>query len=183
VSAESPAVTGAPPSAGVLRRVGALVYDTLPVLALLIICTFPFLPFLDGRVLVPREVGALAYLYRLLQLVVVSLFFGFFWTQRGQTIGMLSWRLRLQRPDGSLPRWSDVLKRQAIVFALLLPCLFGDWLIWGRWSDHGARAIAIYVSLAPVAFAYVWIWIDRERLALHDRWSGTRVVVLPKNKK
>ena len=38
------------------------------------------------------------------------------------------------------------------------------------------------VSLAALGLGYFWIWIDRERLAWHDRWSGTRVVVLPKKK-
>jgi uncharacterized RDD family membrane protein YckC len=39
------------------------------------------------------------------------------------------------------------------------------------------------VSLAALGLGYFWIWIDRERLAWHDRWSGTRVVVVPKRQK
>jgi uncharacterized RDD family membrane protein YckC len=171
------------PSAGVLRRFGAIVYDTLPVLALLIVVgTLPFVPFLDGKVLVPREVGALAYLYWLVELAIIVLFFGLFWTRRGQTIGMLAWRLRLQNPDGSLPRWPQVLTRIGVVFALLTPFLIGYWLIRGYLPDKNTRQLAIGLSLLPCIAAYLWIWIDRERLALHDRLSGTRVVVLPKKK-
>jgi len=42
---------------------------------------------------------------------------------------------------------------------------------------------AACVSIAALGFGYWWIWVDRERLAWHDRWSGTTVVVLPKKKK
>lgn len=172
----------AAPSAGVGRRFGAMIYDLLPVLALLIIGTFPFLPFIDNKVLVPREVGALAYLYWCEQLLIACLFFAHFWTRRGQTIGMLAWRLRVQRPDGTLLRWRDALKRQAIVIALLLPCMLGYGLIWSHWADQGARKIAIYASLAPFFAAYLWLWVDTQKLALPDRWSGTRVIVLPKQR-
>lgn len=171
---------GVLPSAGVLRRLGAMLYDCLPVLALLIIATFPFMPFVHGKVLVPREVGALAYVYWLVQLALTAGFFVFFWTRKGQTVGMLAWRLRLQRVDGSLPDWRVALARLAIVFALLLPFLAGYWLIWRHWPDRHARVLAMCISLAPIAFAYLWIWIDRDRLAWHDRWTNTRVVVLPK---
>lgn len=105
------------PSAGVLRRLGAMIYDCLPVLALLIVATFAFMPFVHGKVLVPREVGALAYVYWLVQLALTAGFFVFFWTRKGQTVGMLAWRLRLQRVDGSLPDWRVALARLAIVFA------------------------------------------------------------------
>lgn len=172
----------ATPNAGVGRRFGAMLYDTLPVLALLIIGTFPFLPFIENKVLVPREVGALAYVYWVEQLSIVCLFFAYFWTRRGQTIGMLAWRLRMQRPDGSLLRWSDAIKRQAIVIALLAPCMLGYWLVWGHWSDPRARQAAIYLSLAPFVIAYLWLWLDPLKLALPDRLSGTRVVVLPKKR-
>lgn len=165
------------------RRLGAIVYDALPVLALLIIGTFPFLPFIGGKVLVPREVGALAYVYWCEELLITALFFGYFWTTRGQTIGMLAWRLRLQRTDGSLPRWRDALIRLAIVGGLFIPCIAGYWLIWGHWQDPGARQMAMYGSLAPVLVAYLWMWVSPQRQTLHDRWSGTRVVVLPKRKR
>lgn len=160
-----------------------MIYDCLPVLALLIIATFPFVPFLHGKVLVPREVGALAYMYWLLQLVLTAAFFVFFWTRKGQTVGMLAWRLRLQLPDGSLPGRRVALTRLAIVFTLLLPFLAGYWLIWRSWPDRNARMLANCISLAPIVFAYLWIWIDRDHLAWPDRWSGTRVVVLPKQKR
>jgi uncharacterized RDD family membrane protein YckC len=142
-------------TAGVLRRLGAMLYDGLIVLALMFVVTALFLPFTAGEAITPRESGALERIYQAALAAVVVLFFGVFWTRRGQTIGMLAWRLRVQRPDGSALRWRDALLRLA-----------------------GAC-----VSLAALGLGYFWIWIDRDRLAWHDRWSGTRVVVLPKSKK
>src|SRR5262245_50836333 len=109
------------PAAGLWRRLGALVYDALLITAVLMVATVPFLPFLHGKVLVPREVGVLAYAYRLWLLVVVAVFFGYFWTRRGQTVGMLAWRVRLERRDGSRMTWGDALKRVVLAVVLLLP--------------------------------------------------------------
>ena len=141
-------------TAGLLRRLGAMLYDLLIVGALMFIVTALFLPFTGGEAITPGESGALERIYQAALLLVVVLFFGVFWTWRGQTIGMLAWRLRVQRPDGSTLAWRDAL--------ILLA---------------GAC-----VSLAALGLGYFWIWIDREKLAWHDRWSGTRVVVLPKKK-
>ena len=141
-------------TAGLLRRLGAMIYDLLIVGALMFIVTALFLPFTGGEAITPGESGALERIYQAALLLVVVLFFGVFWTWRGQTIGMLAWRLRVQRPDGSTLAWRDALIRLA-----------------------GAC-----VSLAALGLGYFWIWIDREKLAWHDRWSGTRVVVLPKKK-
>jgi uncharacterized RDD family membrane protein YckC len=168
------------PSAGLLRRLGAAVYDLLPILALLIVATVPFLPFLHGRVLVAQEVGALAYLYRLVQLIVTAAFFVYFWTSRGQTIGMLAWRLRLQNTDGSLISVRTALQRLAIVFALMVVPIAAYWSIWQRWAHGPAKWLALSISLLPLALAYVWIWVDDQGRAWPDRWTGTRVVVLPK---
>jgi uncharacterized RDD family membrane protein YckC len=141
-------------TAGLLRRLGAMLYDLLIVAALMFIVTALFLPFTGGEAITPGESGALERIYQAALLLVVVLFFCVFWTWRGQTIGMLAWRLRVQRPDGSAIAWRDALVRLA-----------------------GAC-----VSLAALGLGYFWIWIDREKLAWHDRWSGTRVVVLPKKK-
>ena len=141
-------------TAGLLRRLGAMLYDLLIVGALMFIVTALFLPFTGGEAITRGESGTLERIYQAALLLVVVLFFGVFWTWRGQTIGMLAWRLRVQRPDGSTLAWRDALIRLA-----------------------GAC-----VSLAALGLGYFWIWIDREKLAWHDRWSGTRVVVLPKKK-
>ena len=85
---------------------------------------------------------------------MIVLFFGWFWTWRGQTLGMLRGACACERNDGVALTWRDALMRLA-----------------------GAC-----VSLLPLGLGYFWIWIDRDRLAWHDRWSGTRVVVLPKKK-
>lgn len=148
---DSPA---SPPSAGVLRRLGAMVYDLLLVIALMMVVTALLLPLTGGEAITNERFGAWEYAYRVLLLAVVVGFFGLFWTRRGQTLGMQAWRLKIQREDGALLRWPDVLKRLA--FATVGLCLAG--------------------------FGYWWIWIDRDRLAWPDRWSRTRVVVLPKKR-
>ena len=141
-------------SAGVLRRFGAMLYDLLLVLALLFIVTALFLPFTGGEAITPDRSVAIERVYQAVLLFVVVLFFCLFWTWRGQTVGMLAWRLRVERSDGTLLTWRDALLRLG-----------------------GAC-----VSLAALGLGYFWIWVDRDRLAWHDRWSGTRVVVVPRKK-
>jgi uncharacterized RDD family membrane protein YckC len=167
-------------SAGIGRRFGAMLYDSVVLVGILALATLPFLPVLNGKVLAPREVGALAYVYWLWQALLVSAFFVFFWTRRGQTLGMLAWRLRIQRADGENVSWKHAIRRLALVAALLIPVWSGYHLIWREWSDANARMLATTVALLPFLAAYFWIWIDRDGLAWHDRWSGTRVILLPK---
>jgi uncharacterized RDD family membrane protein YckC len=139
-------------SAGVLRRFGAMLYDALLVVALGIVVTALFLPLTGGKAITPAESGALEHIYQAVLLLMIVLFFCVFWTWRGQTVGMIAWRLRVERSDGSVLTWRDALLRLG-----------------------GAC-----VSLAALGLGYFWIWIDRDGLTWHDRWSGTRVVVLPK---
>ena len=51
-------------------------------------------------------------------LIIVSLvFFGYFWTKSGQTIGMRAWRLKVQTLEGNLISWPQSIIRS--VSALL----------------------------------------------------------------
>jgi uncharacterized RDD family membrane protein YckC len=138
--------------AGLLRRLGAMLYDSLLLLALLMVATALFLPLTGGEALDARTRPVLAFAHRAVLLVLIVGFFGLFWTRRGQTLGMASWRLRVEREDGGLLDWGDTMRRLA-------------WAL---------------VSLLPLGLGYLWILFDPQRRAWHDRLSRTRVVVLPR---
>lgn len=142
----------APAPAGLLRRLGAMLYDGLLLLAVLMVATGLFLPLTGGEAISPREHPALEFVYRAVLVVLTVGFFGIFWTRRGQTLGMASWRVRVEREDGALLDWGDTLRRLA---AALL-----SWL--------------------PLGLGFLWVLIDPQRRAWHDRLSRTRVVVVPK---
>jgi uncharacterized RDD family membrane protein YckC len=89
------------------------------------------------------------WLFRGYLLAVSALFFGLFWT-RGQTLGMRAWRLRVVAADGRRLRWGQAL----------------------------ARFAAAGVSLGALGMGFLWVLVDRDRLAWHDRWSGTRLIVV-----
>jgi uncharacterized RDD family membrane protein YckC len=62
------------------------------------------------------HVPAGAWWFRLYLLLVAFLFYGWFWTHGGQTLGMRAWRLRTVNRDGSPVRWP----RAALRFALAI---------------------------------------------------------------
>ena len=138
-------------TAGLLRRLGALFYDSLLLAALLMVVTAALLPLTGGEAIDATRNPLLEWVYRALLLVTVALYYGLPWTRRGQTLGMAAWRLRLERADGSLPRWPDVPKRLAAAALSLLPAGLGWW----------------------------WMLVDPERRTWHDRLSGTRIVLTP----
>ena len=130
--------------AGLARRLGAIVYDSLLVLALLFLATLPFVAARGGEPVEPR--GNFA--YQLTLLLVIFAFFTGFWTRSGRTLGMQSWSLRLETPDGRTPSIGRATLR---FFAAIL-----SWLALG--------------------LGFLWQLWDKERLAWHDRLSGTRLM-------
>jgi uncharacterized RDD family membrane protein YckC len=155
VTDATPASPPLPVRAGLLRRLGAMLYDSLLLLAVLMVATALFLPLTGGEAVDPGTHPLLELVYRLVLLLLVVGFYGLFWTRRGQTLGMASWRLRVEREDGRLLTWGDTLRRLA--WALL--------------------------ALLPLGLGFVWILLDPQRRAWHDRLSRTRVVVLRKERR
>jgi uncharacterized RDD family membrane protein YckC len=67
------------------------------------------------------------------------------WVHGGQTLGMKAWRVRVVRRNHETLRWSHASLRFLHALFLLLPLGAGLW----------------------------WMIVDRDRLALYDRTSGT----------
>lgn len=146
------------PRAGVLRRLGAWLYDFLVVVALLMVAGFVcfgltalalHLGWIDLGA--HEDTAALLSASRSYQLVLLAVVLGFycwFWRTSGQTLGMRAWRLRVQNTDGSR-------------------LTLGQCLV---------RALAALLGLGNF-----WIWFNpRTRLALQDRLAHCEMVVLTK---
>lgn len=147
--AKSPASSLPLPTAGLARRLGAVLYDSLLLAALLMLVSFVYLP-LVGRMLPP---GVNRPLYQLLLLTVSYAYFAGFWVRGGQTLGLRTWKLRLVSRDGGPVTWTPATWR-------FLAAMF-SWLCLG--------------------LGFLWVIVDPEKLAWHDRLSNTRLVRLPDN--
>lgn len=138
-------------NAGLGRRLGAILYDCLLVFALLMMVATPFIAIRGGEAIEPQT----DIVYRLILAVVIYAFFVGFWTRTGRTLGMQSWGLQLETPDGNRPSFSAAT----------------------------IRFFAALISWAPLGLGFFWQLWDAEHLTWHDRLSKTRLVYYPKAKK
>ena len=79
-----------------------VVYDALLLLAVLFFATALVLPFNSGQAFVAGQ-----YVYSIYLLVIGFVFYGWFWTKGGQTLGLRSWKLKLCRSGGGPVGWSS----------------------------------------------------------------------------
>jgi len=130
-----------------LRRCGAMLYDALLVFAIMALFTVPFVAMEGGELVEPGTTA-----HQVAVFGAMYLFFVYFWTHGGQTLGMRAWRLRLETKSGSVPGIGIASIR--FLLALISLLLFGFGFLWQLW--------------------------DKDRLTLHDRLSGTQVMYYPK---
>jgi len=140
-------LTSALTSAGLLRRLGALLYDWLLIIAIWFLQTALLLPFTHGEAL-PQE-GLVHWLYVAMLYFTALGFFVFFWRKNGQTLGMRAWRLRVVDDDGNTPSTGKLLRRA----------------LWAlpSWGLAGLGVLMMY--------------FDPQRRALQDRMSASYLIV------
>lgn len=110
--------------APLLRRVAAMLYDSLLVTALLFLATIPFVAVRGGEAVEPGSSPA----YTLGLVIVVYLFFVGFWTSRGRTLGMQSWGLQLEDTEGRVP--GPLKASIRFVAAIVSAVPFGLGFLW-----------------------------------------------------
>lgn len=142
------------PDAGLFRRLAALVYDGLLILALW---------FTSVGVAVILH-GNEAIDARLMQWVGLpalwletALFYGWFWLHGGQTLGMRAWRLQLTGVDA---------RGEARAVTV---------------RDCAVRSLVGTLSVGVALLGMLWVIVNGR--TWHDSASRTRVVVLPKDAK
>jgi uncharacterized RDD family membrane protein YckC len=137
-------------SAGFGRRFAAVIYDTLLLVAMLLILTTVLVIGVLRVEITPQTVGAWAYVYRAALLAIIVAYYLLNWTRSGQTLGMRAWHLRAVTAAGK----PLTLKSAALRLA---------WAV---------------LAWAPAGLGVLWVVLDRDHLAVQDRLSDTRIVRL-----
>ncbi len=142
------------PAPALPRRLAAIVYDTLLVLPLVMVCVAAGLGI---RQLLGSAADSLLPATLVQTIAVLSCvgFFGTFWLKSGQTLGMQAWRIKL----------------------VAMP---GNEMTFGRVVT---RCLSALLSAACLGLGYWWCIFDRRKRCWHDYLSGTELVLLPKKPK
>lgn len=147
------------PSAPLWRRLVAMLYDSLLLIA--IIMAYGYL-HLGIKVLLLGDTykttlktsaaGSTADPFMFAgMLITIFLFFHTFWRHRGQTLGMQAWRIRIQREDDK-----DLTATQTLLRLLIAPC-----------------------SMLCLGLGYFWCLFSPYK-TWQDIATGSMVVLLPK---
>jgi uncharacterized RDD family membrane protein YckC len=117
---------------GLIRRLLAMLYDALLLLALFFVATAVMMSFNDGKAIQPGQ--PLHWLHMLVLVVIGFLFYGWFWTHGGQTLGMRSWKMQLIQNNGKAVTWTMALIR--FVTAMLSWAVFGLGFLWSLFDSR-----------------------------------------------
>lgn len=139
-------MSSVPPPPGFPRRLGAMLYDSLLLLALLMILSYPYAWLTGGA----KPSLIVKTLYQLYLLAICCFYYGGFWVRGGQTLGMRTWRLKLVTKDGGPITWTIAFKRFTYAWISLLCLGLGFlWIMHDRdkfaWHDRlsGTRLVRL----------------------------------------
>lgn len=143
--------TQQPAVPNIARRMAALTYDLILVLAILLLGTIPWVIARggDGDTLNYESLGIA---YQLYCALLIAGYFVVSWQLKGATLGMKSWRLHL-------------VSERDTPLTLAQLC---------------TRAAVAPFAWAPMAIGVVWQHINEDGLTWHDIASQTRVVITAK---
>lgn len=119
------------PRCGLPRRLAAIAYDTLLLMAVIFVVAALILPFTKSEAALRSAV-----------LFASFFFFGWFWTHGGQTLGMRAWRVRVQGHDGGPITWMQALLR--FLAAILSWAILGAGFLWSLVDREGRTWHDIY---------------------------------------
>ena len=134
------------PVPGLGQRLMAMLYDGLLLVGVWFIASIPVIIFATRAGW--QNLPGFRLFLQLYLLAVAFLFFAWFWTHGGQTLGMRAWKLRLVTSENQMPNWRQ--------------CL--------------TRYITSLISWVCLRLGFLWVLFSEDKLAWHDRLSGTRLI-------
>ena len=154
-------------TATLTRRLLAFFYDVLLLLGVLFAVSACAVAINKGEAVTHPA-------YYLSLILTAFVFFGWFWTHGGQTLGMRTWKIKIISDNGDRISWKQSAIRFVTALVVIIPAMMG--LTWW-FSDTKPRLTAVLVML-PAMLGLLWLLFDQERLAWHDKLSKTRLISL-----
>jgi uncharacterized RDD family membrane protein YckC len=148
------------------RRLLALVYDLLIVVAIVLVVGLLSQLATGGQLVQGADHAQVPAWYRPLQGLVVSAYFIGSWLRGGQTVGMRPWHLRLTDRAGAAPTLQQAVLRVLVAALPMLLLMLAPVL--------GLRA-TLWLLLAVWAGWFAVALFDPRRRALHDLVAGTEL--------
>ena len=142
---------------GLFKRIMCIIYDTLLLVAILfvvglIVATMATFLINDGNAITAEHPAYLAYQFLMLMALFSSafIFFGWFWINGRQTLGMKTWRIQLKTIDNQ-----DL-----------------------NWSLAAVRFITAIFSWLFLGLGFLWCLFDKKKRSWHDIASSTVFIQL-----
>jgi uncharacterized RDD family membrane protein YckC len=127
-----------------LRRMMAMVYELLPMTAILLLAAAPIAP------LMPEDhVSAGSLWFQMYLFFIVYLYFAWCWSHGGQTLGMRTWKLFVESQDQEGVNWRGASLRFVVSILGWLPLGIGHWWVLidsqGRsWHDIASNTRVVF---------------------------------------
>ena len=161
------------PRASLPRRLGALLYESLLLIAIVFVASFLTLPLISpGHAgsasaltmpALPERVALFCMLFALL-----ACYFVWCWSGGRRTLPMKTWHLALVLANGQpVPAKVALLRYLATWIGPALA--LAAFTVLHRYGQ-GAHALWL------IAFNFLWALVDPDQQFLHDRVAGTRIV-------
>ena len=116
-------------SISLLRRFGAIFYDSFLLLTVLFVASF--------IIVIPTGIkpqDPFFFLFQLYIFAIAYLFFAWCWTRSGQTLGMRTWKMKVVNKDGTIINYKTALLRFIVSIISWLP--FGLGYLWSLWDKQ-----------------------------------------------
>lgn len=139
-------------AASFMRRLGAMFYDFMLALSFVIVVGFFFMAVVMSLFEIEsiKRGSTSAKIFFPFLVLLSFVFYGWFWTHGGQTLGMRAWKLKLVGERNTRITWMQAFFR--FCYAII------SWL--------------------PLGAGFLWILVDKNKKAWHDKISHTFIVDL-----
>lgn len=130
-------------SAYLARRLAAMLYDGLLLLAMWIVTCLIWFPLNGAAVSGPLLTAVLT--------IETLIYYAYSWRRKGETLGMRAWRIRVVNTAGLPPSWQQISLRLLTAFASI-GCLGAGylWLYISKtrrtWHDLASDTYVVHIS-------------------------------------